>query len=448
MKFTNSFPKTERSLRPPRFLLLGKIHHSKYKILLILFLSFFVVGAQPAEISLAALRGDDQSVRRLIASGANVNSNKGFTPLIGAAQNGHTKIVRMLIEANADVNYALTINDPDSNGLTALAAASNNGHFEVVRELINARANVNARTSDGKTPLIVASLFGHQNVVKLLLEANANINIKAGPNQFSALIVASESGHLEVVRLLLSKNADLNAAMIDGNTSLILASKGGFDEILKILIVAGSNLNTKNNNKYSALTIAATHGHFNCVQTLLATNAFSKKEIAEATEFAQAKGHLKIAELLARHLQEPKSDLSIPTNQPTAPITTTGDAQTSEGLNIIKAVVREVKNEYGRGGMAGLMGKSIEHHRIATDKNDLASMIRFIAFDLQCHFLDKSFCESNKVDLNPYFTEAKMSERWVPIFKNVGLTDVHEMQKIIRHLSKLVQEETAKILSE
>jgi ankyrin repeat protein len=82
-----------------------------------------------------------------------------------AAQNGHTEIVKLLLDANADVNAANT------NGLSPLYMAAQKGHTEVVKLLLVANADVNLKGSfkDTKyTPLEIARVRGHEDIVRIL----------------------------------------------------------------------------------------------------------------------------------------------------------------------------------------------------------------------------------------------------------------------------------------
>lgn len=72
----------------------------------------------------ASSQGNLQTVKSLIALGANVNSqsSNGYTPLSRAAQNGHKAVVEFLLANNAN---------PDTKSIsdeTPLSAAENNGH--------------------------------------------------------------------------------------------------------------------------------------------------------------------------------------------------------------------------------------------------------------------------------------------------------------------------------
>jgi ankyrin repeat protein len=72
----------------------------------------------------------------LICSGAHANiaDEAGWTPLIGAAMNGHTSVVRSLLQAGARVAAK------DRLGRSALALAKAHQHTAVVELLADAHA--------------------------------------------------------------------------------------------------------------------------------------------------------------------------------------------------------------------------------------------------------------------------------------------------------------------
>ncbi len=80
-----------------------------------------------------------------------------------ASQQGHPEVVKLLLEAGANVNKA-----EKEEGFTSLLMASSEGQPEVVRLLLEAGADVDKTDKKGRTPLIVASMLGHTEVVKLL----------------------------------------------------------------------------------------------------------------------------------------------------------------------------------------------------------------------------------------------------------------------------------------
>ncbi|KAF5866523.1 hypothetical protein ETB97_011408 [Aspergillus alliaceus] len=133
----------------------------------------------------------------------------GLTMLHRAVQTGNSKVVRLLLEHNADCN------SKDNAGLTPLSCAIIGGHEEVFELLLSHGAGIghvdndhrsalhwavlhnrhrilkrllsccggdtsllNRRNKDGETPLSVAVGAGSEVAVELLLESGAKVNIE------------------------------------------------------------------------------------------------------------------------------------------------------------------------------------------------------------------------------------------------------------------------------
>jgi ankyrin repeat protein len=86
-------------------------------------------------------RGDILRVKALIGSGVrpDARSRFGWTPLMLAAEAGHSPIVSYLITAGADVNAV------NNFGASPLAYAALKGHCKTVKVLLAAGAHVNVR---------------------------------------------------------------------------------------------------------------------------------------------------------------------------------------------------------------------------------------------------------------------------------------------------------------
>jgi uncharacterized protein len=149
-------------------------------------------------LHLAALGGQAGSGRLLLARGLSVNDRSGtdgMTPLFFAAARGNLKVMRLLLDWQADVNIL------DSGGNTALLHAAMRGRADAVRLLLKHGAKVNTPSSHGWTPLMAAAWEGHTSVVKDLLKRGANANLVNSEHR-SALMLAESEGHQAVVRLL------------------------------------------------------------------------------------------------------------------------------------------------------------------------------------------------------------------------------------------------------
>jgi len=127
------------------------------------------------ELFVAAMHGHKGIVRMLLEAGANVKAarNGGITALITAAASGYKEIVSMLLENGSRVD------EENDKGATALGWASAQGHNAIVQLLMDRGANINHRTSEnGNTPLLGACSKGQKATVGLLLDNGADRTVK------------------------------------------------------------------------------------------------------------------------------------------------------------------------------------------------------------------------------------------------------------------------------
>lgn len=113
-------------------------------------------------IGLAALKGSLPIVRRLVAAGADIAS-RGWNALHYAAFSGHVDIVRFLVASKGVV-----LDAPAPNRQTALMLAAKNGHKEVVKILIDADADMDLEDAQGNTALRLAVKAGNSEIADYL----------------------------------------------------------------------------------------------------------------------------------------------------------------------------------------------------------------------------------------------------------------------------------------
>ncbi len=111
-------------------------------------------------------RVKSKSLAVLLAAGVqgdSANIMTGRTPLMLAAEAGHTEVVRDLLENHSRVNRS------DYQGYS-FDTLFEKWSSRVVRLLLNSGAEINKRNKNGITALIYASWYGHSSVVRELLK--------------------------------------------------------------------------------------------------------------------------------------------------------------------------------------------------------------------------------------------------------------------------------------
>src|SRR3954469_14833243 len=128
---------------------------------------------------MAALKGQAELVRKLIARDADVNK-PGWAPLHYAATGGHLAVMELLLENNAFI-------DAESpNGTTPLMMAAMYGSPQAVNLLLDAGADVAMVNKLGLTALDFAKRGGRPDAVVMIQAAMAKSRVP-GSGQASAV---------------------------------------------------------------------------------------------------------------------------------------------------------------------------------------------------------------------------------------------------------------------
>ena len=142
------------------------------------------------------------------------------TPLYAAAENGHVRVAKVLIDAKGDVNVT------KSNGATPLLTATENGHVDMALLLVDNGADPSAELTGCKSGIMtIAAMHGRTELLEVLIRRFPALDpLKPNANGATTLHLAATQGHLSTVKALLN-NTTADTLDLDGHrrTSLKLA---------------------------------------------------------------------------------------------------------------------------------------------------------------------------------------------------------------------------------
>lgn len=211
----------------------------------------------------AAAKGNVEQVSALLKLGLDPNESRyDTTPLFEASRWHHESVVRLLIEADADVHFqakesthtALTIAvsmqftwidttyaTPFQENYHLLKRA----HEATVTLLLDAGADPEHIPDnwDNMTPLMRASKHGMEELVTRLCAAGVDVNRRAGNDTWgiggrTALHLAAAHGHGNIVKQLLQHDCDADIADNLNKSPAVRAADGGQWTILAMLLDA------------------------------------------------------------------------------------------------------------------------------------------------------------------------------------------------------------------
>ncbi len=233
---------------------------------------------------LHAIENDDLStVESLIKQGVDLNTghSSGLTPLMIASGHGNAKLVKILLNAGADV-FAV-----DSRaGASALHKACQGGNVEVVRLLVEAGAFVDwVAPTTGHTPLMDALWFKWPAIVEYLLEVGAGLKLSTHYGfsllehfEYELNVNTIGKDKLLQAEKMLKERQKSDAEKVE-RQKLMAAVTNNDVGTVKRLIQLGVNVDERYpflngfNDDHTPLLVAARDGHIEIVAELLKAGA-------------------------------------------------------------------------------------------------------------------------------------------------------------------------------
>ncbi|XP_036879320.2 cortactin-binding protein 2 isoform X3 [Manis javanica] len=226
------------------------------------------LAGRPTLLQQAAAQGNVTLLSMLLnEEGLDINYSceDGHSALYSAAKNGHTDCVRLLLNAEAQVNAA------DKHGFTPLCAAAAQGHFKCVELLIAYDANINHAAAEGQTPLYLACKNGSKECIKLLLEAGTDRSVKTRDG-WTPVHAAVDAGNEDSLRLLMYHGAPAGGySPLEEEPTLGISDLDRGEERPEDTskpVVSADLINHADKEGWTAAHIAASKGFKNCLEIL------------------------------------------------------------------------------------------------------------------------------------------------------------------------------------
>ena len=239
-----------------------------------------------APLKFAAHSGNYEIVELLIGKGADIK-HKDFTGVtaIYSAVTKDTedglKILKLLIDKNADVNIEIKPYWVGRHGSNPLQGAISSHNLGAVKILVENGAKINYQNSFGMTPLLMATTYcgsGALEIIEYLIGNGAIVNFSN--NHVVKLMVESVGCSIEefdqIVDLINAGTKSESTRKIANSHALIKASTDSYyasDRKVEYIISKGVNINFQDRKNRTALQEAVRTNSLDIIKILVANGA-------------------------------------------------------------------------------------------------------------------------------------------------------------------------------
>ncbi|XP_076366389.1 putative ankyrin repeat protein YahD [Tachypleus tridentatus] len=195
-----------------------------------------------SDLHLAVAQRNMVEVESIVASGVNLNSSiRGTTPLGLAIYRRYDDVVKVLVQAGADVNQRSQ--DHLERIEPPLCSACRLGNLAVVKILLqNPCIDVNKRDFFNKTPLWTAVKEKRSDLVNLLLANKADVNVGEIWSECPLHLATKYRGRRDIAEMLIRRGCRVNVADSDDRTPLFWTIQHSDRRIFTLLIYSGAKI--------------------------------------------------------------------------------------------------------------------------------------------------------------------------------------------------------------
>ncbi|XP_046567304.1 putative ankyrin repeat protein RF_0381 isoform X2 [Haliotis rubra] len=239
---------------------------------------YHLLVSEGADVSLADKNGRDclmyackagnMSIVRHLLSLKTININRGdhdnMTPVMTAAEAGHSDVYHLLVSEGANVSLT------NDKGRDCLMYACEGGNMSIVRHLLSLKTiDINRRDHNNMTPVMKAAEAGHSDVYHLLVSEGADVSLTDDMGR-DCLMYAFEGSNMSIVRHLLSlKIININRRDHANMTPLMTAAKARHSYVYHLLVSEGADVSLTDNMGRDCLMYACERGTMSIVRHLL-----------------------------------------------------------------------------------------------------------------------------------------------------------------------------------
>jgi ankyrin repeat protein len=258
----------------------------------------------------AIAAGQDDVALLLLEHGANPTPKIPYPPIYAACVSDNERLAGELLKRGADPNLAV---DSVLDKETLLHASARNGNVGIVKLLLDAGADVNGESENGETALFPAAYWARPELVRLLIARGADVSridknghsvlrncfwgrecdasdealyletlailLDAGAAAGTLASEAAERDHLKTLEVLAKKGAlDPNRREENSEPPLYEAARSGNAEVTRFLLEHGADPTARSSRLFggklwTALHAAAANEHANVVRVLVERGA-------------------------------------------------------------------------------------------------------------------------------------------------------------------------------